>query len=389
MRMPWIRLNVFSSWLRVAKSLWARTITSQAAEDGQALIQFAFVVSGILVVAGLSIDGGYVYSQRRVMQNAADAAALAGARELCLMGTETAATTKANLLLVANGVESGDILAGDVDVDGHIVRVTARMEADTYLSALIGVDTVPVAADSAAACGAATQACGLWPMTFELALWEQVACGQALVLWDADKDNDAAACKINGVDKPVCNCYDCDLDNNGQDDFAVMTGLSRGWLDFTGVIDPAYPDSCDSNGCGNSELCCRIRNDSSTRITLPACIPGLRGVKAGAKDDVNSRAGDDVTIPLFTSLNCPTGSHCSGTDAESYYVTRFGCATVVGWNHNFELNPLPGMPKSYKKIKTKTIMVTKNCSGDCTSECGSTDGSAPDPWEVKAVRLTR
>jgi hypothetical protein len=47
------------------------------------------------------------------------------------------------------------------------------------------------------------------------------------------------------------------------------------------------------------------------------------------------------------------------------------------------------MPKSYKKIKTKTIMVTKNCSGDCTTECGSTDGSAPDPWEVKAVRLTR
>jgi uncharacterized membrane protein len=176
----------------VAKSFWVRTITSQAAEDGQALIQFAFVVVGILVVAGLSIDGGYVYSQRRVMQNAADAAALAGARELCLMGTETAATAKANLLLIANGVESGEILAGDVDVDGHIVRVTARMEADTYLSALIGVDTVPVAADSAAACGAATQACGLWPMTFELALWEQVACGQSLVLWDADKDNDAA-----------------------------------------------------------------------------------------------------------------------------------------------------------------------------------------------------
>jgi hypothetical protein len=48
--------------------------------DGQILVVFALAATAILLVVGLVIDGGYALAQRRAAQNAADFAALAGAR---------------------------------------------------------------------------------------------------------------------------------------------------------------------------------------------------------------------------------------------------------------------------------------------------------------------
>ena len=234
-----------------------------------------------------------------------------------------------------------------------------------------------------------TSACGLWPIAFDYAIWEGVKCGESLVVWDADKDNQGVSCEIGGVPKDICSCYDCDLDDNGTNDFVVMTKLARGWMDFSSSTDPVYTDSCKSNGCGASELACRIESGSGGKVTLPACIGGLRGVKAGVKDEVDGRAGDIVQIPLYTAINCGSDSNCSGTDAESYYVTKFGCVSVNGWVQKFDLNPKPGMPKSYKKISTKTIIVTKSCSGQCMCYCGSGSDRPPEPWEVRAASLSQ
>lgn len=49
------------------------------ASRGQIMILFALFLTGMLGVLGLSIDVGYAVSQRRMMQNAADLAAIAGA----------------------------------------------------------------------------------------------------------------------------------------------------------------------------------------------------------------------------------------------------------------------------------------------------------------------
>jgi len=48
--------------------------------DGQILVMFALMVTVFAGMLGLAIDVGYAYSQRRTVQNAADAAAMAGAR---------------------------------------------------------------------------------------------------------------------------------------------------------------------------------------------------------------------------------------------------------------------------------------------------------------------
>ena len=218
-----------------------------------------------------------------------------------------------------------------IDIIDNRVTVTARGVAETVLARALNWNEITVDASARSACGGANAACGLWPVALDYALFEGVQCGQSIVIWDADFDKVSATCTIGGVTRDTCDCYDCDLDDDGSNDFAVVTNMARGWMDFpeTGTED-VYSDPCKANGCGASELACRLRSDYGGRVELPACIPGLRGIKAGVKDDVNERAGETVSVPLFSSINCASGSNCSGTEAESYYVTRYGCVSVTG-----------------------------------------------------------
>lgn len=54
----------------------------QDREAGVTLIFMAISVTGLMAVSGLIIDGGRAYAERRQMQNAADAGAMAGTRQL-------------------------------------------------------------------------------------------------------------------------------------------------------------------------------------------------------------------------------------------------------------------------------------------------------------------
>ena len=54
--------------------------SSVRSQRGQMIALFALASTGIILAVGLTIDGGYAFAQRRGSQNAADFAALAGAR---------------------------------------------------------------------------------------------------------------------------------------------------------------------------------------------------------------------------------------------------------------------------------------------------------------------
>jgi len=363
----------------------------QAGEQGQSLIQFALMITMFFAFAALAVDVGNLYAERRKMQNAADAGALAAARQLCLGKSTSEASDSARDYMLLNGVLADHIGGQDISIQGNRVEVRARETVDTWLTSVTSAtfQTANVQASAKAVCGAATSACGLWPVAIDYAMWEGAKCGESLVIWNAENDDTEAACTIGGVVKDICSCYDCDLDDNGSDDFAVMTKLARGWMDFESTTDPVYTDLCKASGCGASELACRIENSYGGRVTLPACIPGLKGVKAGVKDEVDNRTGDTVQLPLYSAINCASDSNCSGTEAKTYYVTKFGCATVDGWRQKFELQPKAGMPKSYTKIKSKAILVTKDCGGSCMTFCGSASDTPAEPWELRAASLSQ
>ena len=363
-------------------------------EHGQALLQFALMFMVLLAFVAIAIEAGSVYAVRRQMQNAADAGALAAARELCLGRGAQSAIDKGTDFMRRNGLNNEDLALSQVAVDRNRVTVTARTNAAVTLGRVVGwggeMGTVEVGATAKAACGAADSACGLWPLALEAGLFRDAQCGQSVVIWDADNDKSGEDCTINGVARPLCDCYICDLDGDGSDDFAVVTSVSRGWMDFPEPPpdELVYTDPCKANGCGASELACRLRSDYGGRVKLPACIPGLRGIKAGVKDDVNSRAGQTVAVPLYTAINCASGSNCSGHEAATYYVTDFGCVKVTGWIHSFRLNPKPGMPRSVKAITSKAVLATKDCEvGSCVTFCGSTTGEEAEEGQMTAVSL--
>jgi len=71
-------------------------------EGGQVLVVFALALTVLLAAAGLAFDVGRFYSERRFLQNAADAAALAAANSLIQGRTQAEADTIARAILASN-----------------------------------------------------------------------------------------------------------------------------------------------------------------------------------------------------------------------------------------------------------------------------------------------
>ncbi len=75
------------------------------AEKGQIIILFAFFSTVLIGMLGLATDLGFAFAQKRTVQNAADAAAMAGARQVAHYKdtAKTQAYTEANTFATASG----------------------------------------------------------------------------------------------------------------------------------------------------------------------------------------------------------------------------------------------------------------------------------------------
>ena len=134
----------------------------RSTERGQALVVMVFAIIGLLVVLGLAVDGGIVFLERRRMQNAADAAALAGtrllARAICdeSEGDDAAIAAEVNHYAEINGVQNapnhvvadyvrfneavlGRVGGGTVPHGAAGISVTVRISQATYFMTLIGI----------------------------------------------------------------------------------------------------------------------------------------------------------------------------------------------------------------------------------------------------------
>jgi uncharacterized membrane protein len=93
-------------------------------EQGQAIVLMAFAFIALLAFAALAIDGGNAYVERRRSQNGADAAALAGARQVWinrvnLNSSETIVLREANGAAEKNGIGDTNDIPTDA-VNGYV-----------------------------------------------------------------------------------------------------------------------------------------------------------------------------------------------------------------------------------------------------------------------------
>lgn len=109
-----------------------RSRTEPTREGGQILFIFALALVAIVAMTGLVLDGGSTFVQRRDMQNASDAAAMAGAYDYANNGNVAAAIVAAQAVAIANGYTHG--------VNGVTVQVSVVAGGGGATDVTVGID---------------------------------------------------------------------------------------------------------------------------------------------------------------------------------------------------------------------------------------------------------
>ncbi|MCX8007231.1 MAG: pilus assembly protein TadG-related protein [Coriobacteriia bacterium] len=115
----------------------------------------AITLSLLLIIAAFAVDVGYAYAVRRQLQSAADAAALAGCRELIAGASDARVLEVAADYASRNATEPADGLTmrtqpPDTVVGPDFVQVTVEKRASAFFSRIMGRQDIPVTATARA-----------------------------------------------------------------------------------------------------------------------------------------------------------------------------------------------------------------------------------------------
>lgn len=335
---------------------------SEASERGQFLVIVAAGMIVFVALVGLVIDGGYAWGRQRDTQNAADAAALAGATVMAerLAGAEPERTdanvnTAVNTAFVNNDVPrdaafytniTGDLItpggsvttneasAAKVGSGSPIPPTAAGVRArgvqvfDTFLMRIIGFNTSRTTAPATAVAGylnevcAAESGCDVLPITFPVTILQcnntgnEPAALEPPTFWQVTN---------TPISIPLC--------GNGPGNV--------GWIDW-------YPGTAGCDGTpseGLPEVECEILTPNNPPISLPSwqrvSEPGNPSA-AYIETAINTRySGQIVRIPQFdgtcgvtpsgTSLSgCPAGSVGAGGPNQWYHLPQFASFQFCG-----------------------------------------------------------
>jgi hypothetical protein len=137
---------------------------------GQVLVVFALSLIALLGFAGLAIDGGSTFAQRRDEQTAADLAALAGANDYLINGDVALATDRARSVASVNGFthgSDGTNVAADIDMSNGIA-FTVSLDGlhHNLMAAVLGMPTWTVSVTGTALAGFPDTAMAASPFIF-------------------------------------------------------------------------------------------------------------------------------------------------------------------------------------------------------------------------------
>ena len=128
-------------------------------ERGSIMVIVALSMAVLLGFAGFAVDFGVMALKKQELQNAADAAALAGGQDRMKGGSVSTATNTANSLITANDINLGDgVTFSNITVQGSRVTVTITTQVNTPFTSLVtGQKTRQVSATAVAEYMGSTQ----------------------------------------------------------------------------------------------------------------------------------------------------------------------------------------------------------------------------------------
>jgi hypothetical protein len=370
-------------------------------ERGQAIIIAAFALVVLLVAAGLAIDGGMLHFNRRRMQNASDAASLAGTRMLaeaiCIDPSvdDAAIAREVNRYAEINGVEDTNgtladetndnveafyvqfvdddavhfdppvpVGGGTIPTGASGVIVSTTMTQTNFLMGLIGQPTTQAGATATAVTGPLLRTGGLRPIGLPERVVEDLDEGDLFTI-NMENNCDEENCTVQYI----------------RDDGEHMTHAHRGWLNLNYVWnqgewddEPPWPRAIDPNvgtGWGGPQhegLMDWMLNPSPTVLYADChwddgcdygdfigAKPGLSwGAMTGQNPSLCEQISEELSIlPVFDYVaeceteipdpkpECPTqGGQSVGY---AYHVVGFsavyitGCSQGAGGVHNINM----------------------------------------------------
>lgn len=198
-----------------------------ARDDGAVAVTVALLLTVLIIMSALVVDMGYWYSVRRQLQAAADAAALAGCKELGNGATNAEIWSTVTDFVNENAVTPVDNVAvvapspgGDSDIGDDFVKVTVSSDAVGFFSRVFAGDTNTIRAQSKAQLGYLAGA--------------QTPVPWALPILHVTR----MAARVNGVEH--------NLSGSGTDWEGWLPAGSSGGVDIIAyndqTLDPAYPN---------------------------------------------------------------------------------------------------------------------------------------------------
>jgi len=258
--------------------MFRRTAPEQRA---QALIIMALAMVVLVGFLALAVDGANAYAQRRLVQNAADAGALAGARALAVGESPEAAAVE--YAVGRNGADWAE-----VTVQGQTVTVVAGRSFPSFFARVLGWPTMSAGGQATAGYGRprVMRGQGFFPVAVHS---ESFQVGQSYQIWDDDKEPD---------DPPE----------------GVIVGGNRGWLNFNG------------GNLSNAELKEWVREGYTTTLTAGACwINGDPGTRASALHEAKEhRIGDTVIMVVYDGVR----EGQEGNGQLDYHVISFAAFII-------------------------------------------------------------
>jgi Flp pilus assembly protein TadG len=299
--------------------------------SGQVMVIISLALFVMLGAAALAVDIGRLWTTKRLMQSAADAAALAGADELAIEAGSSAISSAAQAAAAQNGFTNGSTsssspktvtvtvsnppTSGTFKNNSSVVQVTISQAQPTYFMGVLGVSSIPVTVTASAittgggSCVYSLDPTGSGAMTVQGTSSLSSACGVYV-----NSNNSSSALVASGggsITAPLVGVVG-GTNLNGGGNVGITTGIA-GFGDPLAYESEPSVGNCDYNTKNISSVvtlnpgvyCQGITINAGAVVTFS---PGLYIIDGGGlKITGGTVSGSGVTFYL-TGLNKANGS---------------------------------------------------------------------------------
>lgn len=281
-------------------------------ERGQIVVLFAGFLVALVAMAGLVLDGGGAFAQRRAEQNAADLAALAGGTVQLNNGSDTAVIAAAKAIAKTNGYEDGKnaVVLVDPTVRGK-VKVDITADHVNYFAGIFGATTWPVSVTATAEWGVPTGATGSAPIIFSI---------------DAFDPSTGLPYSNYGCATATCSSFDF-TKTQGSGSDAPLDAVNMAWTNLAASANVSTKDVKDILD-GSAPIVANLRLNQYIGQHNNGVHNALFDTSAPNQPSVNTvLAGQDVVVPIVGAPLAPAATCIDGSGASTTYTN--GC--FRGW----------------------------------------------------------